>query len=606
VSTGRRAGPAGEPPAAYPDWQFESSATRPVIRARRLVVSCGHYLAALAGMRMLALGGNAFDAGVAMVFAQAALECQSFGFGGEVPILLYSARDRRVVVIDGNTRAPAAATIEWFRTRGITLIPDDGFLPAGVCAVPAALIAALDRYGRLSLEQVLGPAIELAAGGFPMYEGMRRSIVQSEARFRSEWPTSAALLLPGGAIPPIGATWRNPDLARTFERLAAAERDARGRGRSAALRAALDCFYRGPIAREIVAFQRDTAVRDANGVVSSGLLAERDFAAFDVRIESPVTVRYRGYDVYKCGPWSQGPVFLQQLRLLEGIDLPALRHNSAEYIHTVVEAAKLAFADRERYYGDPEFVVVPLAGLLSTAYAAARRALIDPKAASAELRPGDPYPHQGGEARSDAPPLPGRAWDGGTTGTRAVDAEGNMFSATPSGGWFRTSPIIPGLGFCLGTRGQMFWLDDPDHPAALRPGKRPRTTLSPSLVMREDRPFMVFGTPGGDQQDQWSLEVFLNFVDFGMDVQDAIDAPSFHTLHAPSSFYPRRAEPLDLVVESRVPAPVLDALEARGHRVRKVGDWSLNYTTAITYDAERGLIEGGASSRGERNYALGW
>jgi len=285
VSTGRRAGPAGEPPAAYPDWQFESSATRPVIRARRLVVSCGHYLAALAGMRMLALGGNAFDAGVAMVFAQAALECQSFGFGGEVPILLYSARDRRVVVIDGNTRAPAAATIEWFRTRGITLIPDDGFLPAGVCAVPAALIAALDRYGRLSLEQVLGPAIELAAGGFPMYEGMRRSIVQSEARFRSEWPTSAALLLPGGAIPPIGATWRNPDLARTFERLAAAERDARGRGRSAALRAALDCFYRGPIAREIVAFQRDTAVRDANGVVSSGLLAERDFAAFDVRID---------------------------------------------------------------------------------------------------------------------------------------------------------------------------------------------------------------------------------------------------------------------------------------------------------------------------------
>ncbi|HET8998215.1 MAG TPA: gamma-glutamyltransferase family protein [bacterium] len=591
--------------SGYHDWQF-TSATRPIIRGRSLVVSCGHYLASLAGMRMHALGGNAFDAGVAMVFAQSVLEFQSFGFGGEVPILVYSANDRKVIAVNGNMCAPEAATIEWFRAQGITLIPDDGFLPAGVCAVPDALITTLGRYGRLTLEQVLAPAIELASRGFPMYEGMLRGLEISEARFRAEWPTAAALFLPGGAVPRIGDTWRNPDLARTFERLVDAERNARSRGRSAALEAARDCFYRGPIAREIVAFQRDTAVRDANGTVAHGLLTEDDFAHFRTRIEAPVMINYRGYDVYKCGPWSQGPVFLQQLALLDGFDLPALGHNSANYIHTIMEAAKLALADRERYYGDPEFVDVPVRGLLSKPYAAARRALIDPRVASRDLRPGDPYPFEGSERPAGTAPTRSRRWDGGTTGARAIDAEGNMFSATPSGGWFRSSPIIPGLGFCLGTRGQMFWLDDPNHPGALRPRKRPRTTLSPSLVMQADRPSMVFGTPGGDQQDQWTLQFFLNVVDFGMDLQDAIDTPSFHTAHAPSSFYPRQARPGEVVVEGRIPREVVEDLEARGHTVRVVGDWSLNYTTAVAFDGARGLIEGAASSRGERNYALGW
>jgi gamma-glutamyltranspeptidase/glutathione hydrolase len=593
-------------PVGYYDWHFAMSATRPVIRGRHLVVSCGHYLAALSGMRMLALGGNAVDAGVAAVFAQAVLESQSFGFGGECPILIYSARDRRAVAINGNMRAPAAATIEWFRAHDVRLIPDDGFLPAGVCAVPDALITALDRYGRLTLAQVAAPAIELAAGGFPMYEGMRRSLEQSEPRLRGEWPSSGAVYLPGGRLPALGDTWRNPDLARTFERLVEAERNARDRGRSGALAAARDAFYRGPIAREIVAFQRDTRIRDANGMVSCGLLTEEDFAAFETRIEAPVSVRYRGLDVCKCGPWSQGPVFLQQLMILEGVDLPALGHNSADYIHTVVEAAKLAFADREQYYGDPEFVDVPLGGLLSPEYGAARRALIDPRAASMALRPGDPYPFEGRPRAAAPAPAAGRAWDGGTTGARAVDAEGNMFSATPSGGWLKSSPIIPGLGFCLGTRCQMFTLSDPGHPAALRPRKRPRTTLSPSLVLRGGEPYMVFGTPGGDQQDQWTLQYFLNAVDFGMDVQDAIDAPSFHTMHFPSSFYPRQPRPGEIVMERRVPPEVVAALESRGHIVRLVGDWSLNYTTAIRYDGARGLIEGGASSRGERNYAVGW
>src|SRR3990172_1828324 len=297
-------------------FELEGSATRPVIRGRHLVVACGHYLAALAGMRMRDRGGNAIDAGVAMAFAQAVLEFQSYGFGGECPILIYAAATREAVAINGNTRAPAAATIEWVRDHGITLIPGDGFLPAGVPAVPDALITALDRYGRLALKDVLAPAIELAAHGFPVYEGMRDRI--------------------------------------------------------AALRAARDRFYKGDIAREIVAFQRDTKVRDANGMESSGLLTAEDFAAFETRVEAPVTLNYRGYDVYKCGPWSQGPVFLQQLALLEGYDLAALRHNSPDHIHLVIEATKLAFADRERYYGDPQYADVPLRGLLSRAYAAER------------------------------------------------------------------------------------------------------------------------------------------------------------------------------------------------------------------------------------------
>ncbi|MDR7428235.1 MAG: gamma-glutamyltransferase family protein [Armatimonadota bacterium] len=587
-------------------FELEGSATRPVIRGRHLVVACGHYLAALAGMRMRDLGGNAIDAGVAMAFAQAVLEPQSYGFGGECPILIYAAHQGRVVAINGNTRAPAAATIEWFRERGMRLIPGDGFLPAGVPAAPDALITALQYYGRLTLGEVLAPAIELAAHGFPVYEGMRDGIAATAERFRREWPSSAAIFLPGGRVPEVGETWRNPHLARTFERLVAAEHDSRHLGRHAALRAARERFYRGDIAREIVAFQRETKVRDASGGESAGLLSEEDLASFETRVETPVTINYRGYDVYKCGPWSQGPVFLQQLALLEGFDLALLGQGSADYIHVLVEAAKLAFADRERYYGDPQFVDVPLRGLLSKAYAAERRALIDMRRASLELRPGNPYPFEGREQGADLRALYGRAGDAGTTGTRAIDAEGNMFSATPSGGWLYGSPVIPDLGFCLGTRCQIFWLDPPDHPNALRPRKQPRTTLTPSLVLKDGRPYMVFGTPGIDNQDQWTLQFFLNVVDFGMDLQDAIDAPAFHSVHFPRSFYPKQASPGELVVEARVPPGVREELERRGHVLTVVPGWSLNFTTAVAIDPQRGVIEGAASSRGERNYALGW
>jgi gamma-glutamyltranspeptidase/glutathione hydrolase len=488
----------------------------------------------------------------------------------------------------------------------LSKIPGDGFLPAGVCATPGALIAALERYGRLSLREVAAPAMELAHSGFPMYESMRGWIEQGERRFRTEWPTSAALFLPGGRVPGVGDTWRNPGLAKTFERLVEAEHNARSGGRSAALRAARDRFYKGDIAREIVAFQRETHIRDQAGYTGPGLLTEDDFAAYETRVQAPVSVSYRGHDVFKCGPWSQGPVFLQQLNLLEGLDLNGLGHNTADYLHAVIEAGKLAFADRERYYGDPDFTYVPVAGLLSKDYAVARRALIDFERASLDLRPGDPLVYEGREGMTQLAPGGASAWDGGTTGTRAVDADGNLFSATPSGGWFRSSPVIPGLGFALGTRGQMFWLHDPEHPAALRPRKQPRTTLSPSLVMKNGHPWLVFGTPGGDQQDQWTLQFFLNVVDFGMDLQDAVDAPSFHSEHVPSSFYPREAKPGQVVAEARIAPGVLDELRGRGHTVMTVPGWSLNLTTAVAIDRERGLIEGAASSRGERNYAMGW
>ena len=588
-------------------YETDRTAYRPVIRGRRLLVTCGHYLGTMAGMRMLAHGGNAVDAGVAAVFAQVVLEFQSAGFGGECPILIHSARDGRVVALSGNMRAPAAATVKRYRDLGFELVPGDGFLAAGVCATPSVLITALERYGTLTLGEVLAPAIELAGDGFPVYDAFRGAVERVAGRFRAEWPSSAALFLPGGEAPSLGQLFKNPGLARTYERLVEAEHNARHLGRSAALRAAHDRFYAGDIAEAVVAFQRDTTTTHAGGPAAAGLLTREDFATFSTREEAPASTTYRGFTVHKCGPWSQGPVFLQQLNLLEGYDLRAMGAGSADYIHTVLEASKLAFADRERYYADPEFVRVPLRGLLSKEYAALRRGLIDPRRASLELRPGDPFafdPAPGGVADT-SPVVAGRAWQAGTTGTRAVDAAGNLFSATPSGGWFSTSPIIPDLGFVLGSRMQMFWLDE-SHPDGLAPLKRPRTTLTPSLVTRAGAPYMAFGTPGGDQQDQWTLAFFLNHVDFGMDLQDAVDFPAFHSAHFPSSFYPRKASPNAATVETTVPAAVRDELAARGHEVRPARPWSLGNTTAVRIDPAGGALEASATCRAQKAYAAGW
>jgi gamma-glutamyltranspeptidase/glutathione hydrolase len=416
--------------------------------------------------------------------------------------------------------------------------------------------------------------------------------------FQERWPTSAQLYMPQGELPEVGMIFRNHDLAHTFERLLAAEQRAAAAGRAAGLRAACAEFYSGEIARQMARFVQQ----------HGGLLDLDDLASFETRVEAPLSVTYRGHQVFKCGPWSQGPVFLQQLRLLEAYDLKALGHNTAAYIHLVTEAAKLAFADREAYYGDPEFVHVPMQALLSDAYTAARRKLIDPDRASLELRPGDPV--NGKPLWSRQAPLVGREWQRGTVHVAVVDRQRNLVAATPSGAWIAGSPVVEGLGFPLTSRLQVFYLDH-QHPNALAPRKRPRTTLTPSLVLRDGKPSMAFGTMGLDQQDQWTLQFFLNVVEFGMPLQDAIEAPKFSSKHFPSSIYPHTAEPGMLRVEGRVPYDVRRSLQSKGHQVVMQPDWIEGYVVGVQVDGDRGVLYGGADPRGELAtllpaYALGW
>jgi gamma-glutamyltranspeptidase/glutathione hydrolase len=576
--------------------------TRPVIVGTHGIVAAGHYLAATAGFRILERGGNAVDAGVAAGLALEVLKPQSTGIGGEVPILIAPVggwNGRPVVAIKGQGCAPRAATIDWFGKAEIDLIPGDGFLPATVPGAFGAWATALLHFGRLTLAEVLEPAIELAEEGFPVYGGLRDSIVHNADKFLTQWPSSAAIYLPNGKPPALDDLIYQADWARTFKGVVEAERKGRSTGRQAGIQAGIDYFYQGPIARALADFAASTEVLDASGRKHRGLLRYDDLASYETRVEAPVGLDYRGYRVYKCGPWSQGPVFLQQLALLEGFDLGKLGHNSPDYLHLLTEAAKLAFADREHYYGDPDFVSVPLDRLLSKEYAAERRQLIDRERASAELRPGDAPVL----AVADAGARP-QTYRGDTTHLDAVDAEGNLFAATPSGGWIPTSPVVPGLGFPLGTRGQMFSLD-PTHPNALRPGKRPRTTLTPSLALRDGQPWLAFGTPGGDQQDQWTLQFFLNVVDFGFDLQAALDAPTVHSLHFPSSFYPRDAHPNRLVVENRIGPEVRAALAARGHEVVEGEAWANGQVTAVEFDQRQGVLRGAASPRGMTAYVVG-
>jgi gamma-glutamyltranspeptidase/glutathione hydrolase len=429
---------------------------------------------------------------------------------------------------------------------------------------------------------------------------MRAALVRMSKRFRAEWPTSAELYLPGGRVPELGELHKNPAWAATIKKALDAERKAKKFGRAEAIQAAVDFWYRGEVAEKIVAFMSENAVRDASRRSHRGLLTKDDFAAWGPAVEEPVSLTYRGLTVCKCGPWTQGPVFLQQLALLEGFDLKRLGHNSADYIHTVVESAKLAFADRERYYGDPRLVDVPLRHLLSREHSVARRKLIDPKRASLEMRPSDAPRFEPEELR---PEREEESHDFDTTHTCAVDGAGNMMAATCSGGWIMSSPVIPTLGFPMGTRGQMFWLD-PHHPNAVAPRKRPRTTLTPSLVLKDGQPWLVFGTPGGDQQDQWTLQFFLNWVDFKMNLQEAIDAATFHTTHFPSSFYPRRAVPGGLVIESRVPEATRAALAARGHKVTAAGPW-VNGRVMAVHRAANATLSGAASPRHQVAYVTG-
>jgi gamma-glutamyltranspeptidase/glutathione hydrolase len=580
--------------------------TRPVYLGTHGVVASGHYLGARAGQRMFDQGGNAIDAAVASGLALNVLEPQSCGIGGEVPILVYSAKDKKPFAISGQGWAGKAATVEWFRRAQVDPIPGDGFLPATVPAAFGTWALALLRFGTLTLKDALEPAIDYTESGFPVYPGLRNSLAGLAKRFRSEWPSSAAIYLPGGRVPAVGDVLKNSDWAATMKKVVDVETRERKRGREAAIQAAIDYWYKGDVADRIVAFMQETEIRDVSGRKHRGLLTKDDFAQWQPELDEPVSVRYHGLDVYKCGPWTQGPVFLQQLCLLVGFDLPKLGHNSAAYIHTVTEAAKLAFADRERFYGDPRFVDVPLKLLLSKEYADERRKLIDPRRASLELRPGHGPKTVPAAGTNDSPePSDPSLFPGDTTHTCAADIHGNLMAATTSGGWIPSSPVVPGLGFPMGTRGQLFYLD-PHHANCLAPRKRPRTTLTPSLVLKDGKPWMVFGTPGGDQQDQWTLQFFLNYVDFDMTLQEAIDAPTFHSVHFPSSFYPHRARPGGLVLEGRVPEATRQELAARGHKVQATGNWSNGKVMAVCLDGEKGTIAGAVSPRGHIGYVMGW
>lgn len=581
----------------------------PLILGREAMVSTEHYLSAAAGARIFERGGNAIDAAVAASLVEGVVNPHMHTIGGEAPMLIRVGPSGRVVSINGNTMAPARATITHYRALGLDLVPGEGLLGAGAPAAFGAFACALENFGTKSLAEVTGPALALCEDGFAMHPGLcgddksvdvpglgLGSIRSNAELYRTRWPSTARLYMPGGELPRSGDIIRNPALASVFRRLLDAEAGARKAGREAAVRAAVERFYRGDIAREIVAHS------EAHG----GLLALEDLATFTTRIEEPASRTYRGATVFKCGPWSQGPVFLQQLALLEGFELGAMGHNSAAYLHTLVEVAKLAFADREAYYADPEFVDVPLRELFSERYSALRRTLVDPDRASMELRPGDPRAMRA--ARGGA--IPARSWGAGTTHVDAADRQGNMIAITPSGAWLRSSPVADALGFPLGTRLQTFYLDE-GHPNALAPRKRPRTTLTPSLAAMGDGRWIAFGTQGGDQQDQWTLQFFLNLADFGMNLQEAIEAPRYSCLHAPSSFHPHDAHPGLLRVESRIDERVRAELAARGHRIETRPPWCDGNVLAVSLDGERGRLAAGADPRGQLAalmpaQAIGW
>ena len=579
---------------------------RPQIMATRGVVAAGHYLAAEAGLHILRMGGNAIDAAAAIGFALGVLEPHQNGIGGEVPILIYSAADEQVHAVSGHGVAPAAATIERYRSLGVEeTIPGDGFLGALVPSVVGTWITVLARFGTMRLADVLTPAFELAEKGFPVGQSLHTSILQRAERFRTEWPSSTAKFLPYGRPPAVGSVWRQPTLAATLRKLMEAE--ATQSNREKGLEAACDRFYRGDIAEAIVSFASKTPVRDATGTEHVALLTTEDFALFVARVERPVSVPYKGMLVHKCSSWTQGPVLLQTLRLLEGFPLASMGHNSCDYIHTVVECMKLAYADREFYYGDPDFGQVPLERLLSAEYAVERRQLVDEKRASLLLRPGGYEAVRAEEASDLFRAFVSREARNGNTGDttklEVADKNGNMVSATPSGGWLMSSPVVPGIGFPLGTRGQMFSLVN-GHPNSLQPGKRPRSTLPPSLATRHGKAYLAFGSPGGDCQDQWALQFLLNVTEFGMSLQEAAEAPTFHTTHFPSSFYPRKAEPGVVYLDERITDCARIGLRERGHTVRSSGNWLSQ--TALAAMSLDGVLSAAASPRLEVSCAMGW
>lgn len=600
---------------------------RPVVRGRRGVVAGGHPLSVEAGMRVLQRGGNAVDAGVATILAASVIEFSHFSFGGEVPILIKvrtgraDARERDVAVIEGMGTAPAKATREFFVNRASSTtvgsgadssnsnadrptmagaksgtIPSTGPLSATVPAVLDACVVALDQFGTKSLAEVMQPAIELA-DGFPIDE-LRVQYIKTRAPIFSQWPDAKRVFLPNGEVPKLGDVFVQADLARTLRAIVAAEKGSASRGRHAALMAARDYFYKGPVGKRIGDYMQ----------MNGGLIAASDLAGWHATVGAPSRGEYRGYEIYKTGFWAQGPMMIEVLNLLESYDLKKMGQNSPDYIHAVTEALKLGFADRDRFYGDPNFVKIP-AQLLSKDYATMRRNLIDNERASLAQRPGDPENMKpllasAGTISYNALPVPEIEKANDTTCVNVIDKDGNMFSATPSGAWL-PAVVAGDTGVLMGQRLQSA-LTDPNSPNVVAPGKRPRITLTPTLILKDGQPFMILSTPGGDNQDQALLQVLLNVIEFGMNPQEAVEAPRFDTQHYISSFDNHEFLAGVLNVESRIPAEVIQKLGSLGHKIKTQSAWGTGSApTVIMYDVNSGVISGGADPRRGR-YAVAW
>jgi len=556
----------------------------PAVRGTHQMLGAGNSLEVAAGTRILDQGGNAVDAGVAAVLAAAITEMDHFGLGGEMPLLVKMA-GKPVVAISGVGTAPALATPEffakrppepWEKTGAKPPIPGNGILAATVPGVFDGLILALQKFGTMSFAQVVVPALEYAEQGFPLPE-IFSSYIHSTRSIYAPWPTSTAFFLPGGRELPAGAIFREPDMARTLHELIAIEKKTRGK-RDKKLQAVRDYFYQGKLAHRIADFS------EHNG----GLIRFEDLKAYHAEIDTPRTTTYRGFEINKPGSWTQGPVMLEALNILEGYDLHAMGHNSPQYLHLVVEVVKLAFADRDRYYGDPKFSKIPEEILLSKEYAAERRKMIDPKKASMDSRPGT----FGGPL-----PLPASTTTSGnsdTTCVNAVDSHGNVFSATPSGAWL-PSVIAGDTGIPFGTRLQTL-LTTPGHPNTIAAGKRPRVTLSPTIVLKDGKPVLAMSTPGGDNQDQAMLQVLLNIIDFGMTPQQAAESPRFQTEHFYSSFANHEFIAGKLNLEDRIPAATIEALKGLGHIVNVTGPWS-NMSSPTVIHIKEGVLEGAADPR---------
>ena len=577
---------------------------RPAIRGQYGMIVSGHSLASQAGMRILDRGGNAVDAGVAAGICLAVLQSDMVNFAGVAPIMVYDAACGELASISGLGPWPRAASVDFFVQHHGGLLPE-GILRTVVPAAPDAWITALMRYGTLRFADVARDAIDLAANGFPMHQFLYNSLVELRQKYL-QWPENAAIYLPRDNMPcRPGEIFYQKDLAASMEKMVAAEQRVRLGGRQAALKAARDEFYTGSIARAIVAYHRQ------NG----GLLTAEDLADFSVAVETPLKIDYKGYTVCGCGPWCQGPALLQALNLVEGWDLARLGHNSPQYIHLVTEALKLVFADRDRYYTDPDFAAVPVQGLLSKAYAADRRAAVDMNKAFPEMPPaGDPWAfaaaaadgaagRSGGYQRPAPNPAPNDQLD--TSYVCVVDRHGNCFSATPSDMSYTTA-VIPGTGLAISSRGAQSWVDNA-HPCAIAGGKRPRLTPNPVMIFKDGRPCMVLGTPGGDTQCQTMLQAFLNMVEFGMDPQLAVEVPRFATFNFPNSFYPHDYHPGLLRMERRISADVVRDLEQKGHRVELWPEWAWKAggVCAIVIDRQNRVLTGAADPRRE-SYAIGW